>query len=47
MAVTTSKRVSYEEGSLDQYLREVSLHELLTANRANVTTPGRGVSVPS
>ncbi len=30
MAVTTSKRVSYEEGSLDQYLRDISAYPLIT-----------------
>src|SRR5688500_19505242 len=30
MAVTTSKRVSYEEGSLDQYLRDISVYPLLS-----------------
>lgn len=29
MAVTTSKRVSYEEGSLDQYLRDISAYPLI------------------
>jgi len=29
MAVITSKRVSYEEGSLDQYLRDISMYPLI------------------
>jgi RNA polymerase primary sigma factor len=36
MAVTSSKKVAYDEGSLDQYLRDISVYPLITREEETV-----------